>query len=116
MQQALRIFELPKLVRDADQDIRIRADADAAAIRKELAGWKRAVAQIGFRDRAKPGDRPRLRHRDSLGFRHMGRVNEAPPVIDGRIGKQPLDRARARPGDTVVHFARLLGGVDMNRS
>ena len=57
MLQTLAVFELAQFVGDVDQDIGIRADAEAAA---GVAGIhvrrKDAVAEAGFGDRAKPGD------------------------------------------------------------
>ena len=62
MRQPLRIFELPQFVGDADQHVGIRADAEAAAMLDEQRRGEDAVAEIGFGDRAEPGDRAASRH------------------------------------------------------
>src|SRR5260370_41794269 len=45
----------------------------------------------------------------------MGRMDKAPALIDYRMFEQPLDRPLARPGDALLDFLDLFGGVDVNR-
>ena len=37
-------------------------------------------------------------------------------AIEPHVVEQPFDRARAGPGHAVLHLARLLGGVDVDRA
>ncbi len=79
MREPLRILELAQLVRDANQHVGIRADAEAAALRPKQGGIERPIAKIGLGDRTKPGNGPRGRlvtYR--LNLRHMRRMDQAP--------------------------------------
>ena len=46
----------------------------------------------------------------------MGRMDQAPARINGRMFEQPLDRPSARPGDAFLDFPDLFSGMDMHRS
>ena len=115
MLQPLAIFELTQFVGDADQHIGIRADAEPAAGVEEFAGRKNAVAEARFGDRAEAGDGAAPGKRGDLRRGGVGRMDQAPAPIDGRMFEQPLDRPPARPGDAFLDFPDLFGGVDMNR-
>ena len=45
----------------------------------------------------------------------MGGMYQAPTRIDRRIGQEPFDRPRARPGQTVRDLLGLFGHMDMDR-
>ncbi len=47
---------------------------------------------------------------------HVGRVDEAPALIDRCILKQPLDRPCAGPGQAILDFLDLLGDVNVDRA
>ena len=115
MLQPLAIFELTQFVGHADQDIGVRADAEPAAGVEEFAGRKNAVAEARFGNRAEPCDGAASGKRGDLGCGGVGRMDQAPARIDGRMFEQPLDRPPARPGDAFLDFPDLFGGVDMNR-
>ena len=115
MLQPLAIFELTQFVGDADQYIGIGADAEPAAGVEEFAGRENAVAEARFGDRAEPGDGAAVGKRGDLCRGGVGRMDQAPAPIDGRMFEQPLDRPPARPGDAFLDFPDLFGGVDMNR-
>ena len=63
-------------------------------------------------DRAEAGDRAGARHAARLVIGHVGGVDEAPALIDVGVVEQPFDRPRARPGEAVLDFLDLFGGVD----
>ena len=105
MFQPLAIFELTQFVGDADQDVGIGADAEPAACVEEFAGRKNAVAEACFGHRAEPCDGAALRKRGGFRRGHVGRMDEAPALIDGRMFEQPLDRPPARPGDAFLDFS-----------
>ena len=67
--------------------------------------------------RAEKMPSPRLASVERCDFllRHVGRVNEAPALIDGRMFEQPLHRPLSRPGEAIFDLAHLLGGVDLDR-
>ncbi len=113
--QPLAIFELTQFVGDADQHVGIGADAEAATGVEEFAGRKNAVAEARFGNRAEAGDRAAAGKRCDLRRGRMGRMDQAPALIDGRMFEQPLDRPPARPGDAFLDFPDLFGGVDMHR-
>ena len=115
MFEPLAIFELAQFVGDADQDIGIRADAEPAACVEEFAGRKNAVAKARFGDRAEACDGAAFGKRGDLGRGGVGRMDQAPALIDRRMFEQPLDRPPARPGDAFLDFPGLFGGVDMDR-
>ena len=115
MLQPLAIFELTQFVGDADQYVGIRADAEPAARVKEFAGRKNAVAEARLGNRAEPGDRAAPGERGDFSRGHMGRMDQAPAPIEGRMFEQPLNRPPARPGDAFLDFPDLFGGVDMHR-
>ena len=46
----------------------------------------------------------------------MGRMDEAPALIDRRMFEQPLDRSPARPGQAILDFSDLFGGMDVDRA
>src|SRR5262249_19203600 len=98
MFQPLAIFELAQFVGDADQDMGMCADAEPAARFKELTSRKNAVAEARLGDRAEAGDGTTSRKRGDFCRSHMGRMDEAPALIDRRMFEQPLDRPTARPG------------------
>ena len=83
---------------------------------EEAAAVEDAVAEIGFGDRAKAGDRAargqagRSRPR-SCGWRGSG-------TSAGRrgVGEQPFDRPRARPGEAILDLLHLLGDMDVDRA
>jgi hypothetical protein len=52
-----------------------------------------AIAEIGFGDRAKTGDRSTVRHAPGFILSHVGRMDEAPAAIDGRMVEKPVDGA-----------------------
>ena len=115
--QPLRIFELAQLGRDADADIGVGADAEAPAGAEVVRRIEDAVAEIGLGDRTEAGDRaasaPASRVSPSI---HVGRVDEAPVLVDARMVEEPPHRPRARPGDAVLDFLDLLGDVDVDRT
>src|SRR5437879_9959110 len=111
----MAVFELRPFVGHADQDIGSRADADPAAGTEEFTGWENAVAEAGFGDRGEPCDGAAPGKRGDLCRGGVGRMDQAPAPIDGRMFKQPLNRPPARPGDAFLDFPSLFGGVDMNR-
>ncbi|MGY3120070.1 hypothetical protein ACVWXQ_004007 [Bradyrhizobium sp. S3.14.4] len=42
-------------------------------------------------------------------------MDETPALIDRRVLQQPLHRPSSRPGQAIVDFLHLLGGMDMHR-
>ncbi|MGY2918481.1 hypothetical protein ACVWYP_004111 [Bradyrhizobium sp. USDA 3262] len=84
------------------------------AARNSRAG-KDAVAETCFGDGAEAGNRAAARERRDFLLRHVGRVNQAPPLIDGGMFEQPLHRPLSRPGEAIFHLAHLFGGMDVDR-
>ena len=113
--QALRIFELPQLLGDADPDIGIGADAEASAALHERGAVEDAVAEIGLGDRAEPGHRAARGEPARLVVGHVRRVDQAPAPVDLGVVEQPFDRPRARPGEAVLDLLHLLGDVHVDR-
>ena len=112
--EALRVFELTQFAGDIDQHIRVRADPECAAAVEESAAIENAVAEIAFGDRAEAGGRAACGERSGLGIGHVGGVDQAPALVDGRIVEQPFDRPLAGPGETGLDLAHLLGRVDVH--
>src|SRR4051794_18771080 len=115
MLEPLAIFELAQFVGDAHKHIGIRADPEASAGVEEFTPWKNAVTKAGLSDRAQACDRAGPGERANFLIRRVGRVNEAPTLIDGCVFQQPLYRPQARPGDAIVDLPDLLSGVNMHR-
>ena len=113
--QPLAIFELTQFVGYTDQDIGVGADAEPAAGVKEFTGRENAVAEARFGNRAEACDGAAPGKCGDLGRGGVGRMDQAPAPIDGRMFEQPLNRPPARPGDAFLDFLDLFGGVDMNR-
>jgi hypothetical protein len=42
-------------------------------------------------------------------------VNQAPAIVDRRVIEQPFDRPRVAYRQTILHFADLLGDMDVDR-
>ncbi|MGY3697366.1 hypothetical protein ACVIGA_007446 [Bradyrhizobium sp. USDA 3240] len=82
---------------------------------KEFARRKDAVAEACFGHRAEAGNRAASGERSDFPFRHVGRVNQAPASIDGRVFQQPFHRPLPRPGHAILHLTHLFGGVDVDR-
>src|SRR3569623_209821 len=79
-------------------------------------GGEDAVAEIGFGHRAKSRDRAARRERRAFALVDMGRMNQAPALVDIGIVEKPLHRPSPAPSDTSVVLADLFGGVDMQRA
>ena len=73
-----------------------------------------AVAEIGFRDRAKTRDGAAGGQPLRLVVRQMRRVHEAPALVDVRMIEQPFDGTRTGRGDAIFDFLRLLGGMNVD--
>ena len=73
------------------------------------------VAEARLGNRAEACDGAAAGKRGDLYLGCMGRMDQAPAPIDGRMFEQPLDRPPARPGDAFLNFPDLFGGVNMNR-
>src|SRR5208282_5345236 len=101
---------------DANQHVRIRADAVAPALGDEDLRVEYAVAEICLGNRAKSGDRPGQRKALGLALGHEGRMNEAPSPADRRVVEEELDRPRAQGGKAILNFGHLFGRMDMDRS
>ena len=46
---------------------------------------------------------------------HVGGVDQAPALVHGRVGEQPLHRARPVPGQAILDLLGLLGDVHVDR-
>ena len=82
MCQPLGIFELAQFVRDADQDVGVRADTVATPMPDELRSREGTVSKIGFGDRAEPGDGATGGQTPQLLVSHVGGVDQAPAPVD----------------------------------
>ena len=76
---------------------------------------KDAVAEVGLGGRRKAGDRAARREARHFAVGHVRRMDDAPALVDVRLRQQPLDRPHAAPRVAIVDFARLLGGMDVDR-
>ncbi len=115
MREALRIFERSQFFRHGNQNVGIRSDAIMAVFSEKRRSRKDAVAEIGFRDRAKTGNSTAFCHASRFGFRHVRRMNKAPAAIDRRVFKQPFHRSRTGKGERIFHFFRLFRHMNMDR-
>src|SRR4051794_36301873 len=115
MLEPLAIFELAQFVGDAHKHIGIRADPEASAGVEEFTPRKDAVGKAGLGDGAQARDRAVPGECANFLFRHVGRMNEAPTLIDGSVLQKPLDWPSARPGDAIFNLPDLLSGVNMHR-
>ena len=113
--QPLAIFELTQLAPwgHADQHVGVCADAEPAAGVKEVAGRENTVAEARLGNRAEACCCAAAGKRGDLGLGCMGRMDQAPAPIDGRMFEQPLDRPPARPCDAFLDLPGLFGGVDV---
>ena len=82
MLQALAVFEQAQFLRRVDQHIGIGADAEASIGGEIIRRRKDAVSEIGFGDRAEPGDRAAFRQLPGFAVGHVRRVHQAPALID----------------------------------
>src|SRR6516165_3924472 len=91
-QKPLGVFELTKLLRGPDDDVRIRSNAKPTSLGQKGARIEDAVAKIRLGHRAKSGDGAGSGHTAQLVGRRMGRVNETPMMVNWRMVEQPLHR------------------------
>ena len=83
--------------------------------RQELRGREDAVAQVGFGDRAKADGGAAGGDAFELASIDVRRMHQTPAIIDARhVSSEPGHGAAAAPAQTVFHFFRLLGDVDMH--
>ena len=94
----------------------VGTDAHASALGQEVHGGENAIAQIGFGGQAQAGNGLAAGHQADFFRVGMGGVDQAPACIDLDIVVEPLQRARAAPGQAVVDFLLLLGNMDMHRA
>ena len=64
----------------------------------------------------RPATAPVLANAAEFVVRRMGRVNEAPALIDAGVFQQPLHRTPSRPRHAIFDFLDLLGGMNMHRA
>ena len=64
----------------------------------------------------RPATAPGARQVSRFSLIHVGRVHEAPLFVDARMVDEPPHRPGARPGDAVLDFLHLLGGMDVDWS
>ena len=62
-----------------------------------------------------PATAPLAARRATFRGIHVGRMDQAPAVIDRRVIQQPGDRARTAPGEAVGNLLLLFGDVDVDR-
>uniref|UniRef100_A0A0S6YZH3 Uncharacterized protein n=1 Tax=Mizugakiibacter sediminis TaxID=1475481 RepID=A0A0S6YZH3_9GAMM len=95
--------------------MRVGADAEPAAGVEIFAETEQAVAEVGLGGRAQPGDRAGGGQAARLLLGHVRGVHETPARIHLRVIEQPLHRPRVAHRQRVLHFAELLGDVDVDR-
>ena len=113
--QPLRPFELPHFGERVDHRVRVRADAEASPGLQIRSAGNDAVAEVGLGRWCEAGDGAARGESRDLAIGHVRRMDDAPSVVDVRLRQQPLDRPHAAPCVAFVDFARLLGGVDVDR-
>ena len=113
--QPADVFEPAQFLDRAGADIGIAADAETTAIGQVFAQRKDAVAEVRLGRLAQP--RHRAARRETRTFRgiDVGRMDQAPAMIDRRMIQQPGDRARTAPGEAVGDLLLLFGDVDVDR-
>ena len=89
---------------------------NAPPAREVFRGREHAIPQIRLGDRAQP--RHRATRGEPRGFAviEVRGVHQAPATIHRHMVQQPLHRPRARPRQTLFHFAGLFGGMDVHRT
>lgn len=112
----LSILQKTQFLGSVDQDVGVRADAETTALVEEAARREYPVAEIGFRDRAKPGHCAARDHAVDLGVSDMRGMDEAPMLVDGQSVEQQFDRTFAAPGQAVLDLPGLFGDVDVHRA
>ena len=115
--QPLRPFELAQLRERIDDGVRIAADAEAAAVRSEVrlgAGnvpSPRSASVVGARPATAPlAASPSTSRSVMCVACTMHQRSSTPACVE-----QPFDRTHAAPRVALVHLARLLGDVDVDR-
>ncbi|MCY1311773.1 hypothetical protein D9M70_621210 [compost metagenome] len=94
----------------------VGADAHAPALGEEVHRRENAVAEVGFGGQAQAGDSAAFGHRRDFFRVGVGRVDQAPALIDVDILVQPLQRTSAAPAQAVVDFFLLFSDVDVHRA
>ncbi|MCY1440838.1 hypothetical protein D9M71_571270 [compost metagenome] len=94
----------------------VGTDTHAAAQGEEVHRREDPVAEVGFGGQAQAGDGATLGHRRDFFRVGVGRVDQAPALIDVDVFVQPLQRSTTTPGQAVVDFFLLLGDVDVHRA
>src|SRR5690349_20263892 len=94
----------------------VRTDADLAA-RVEI-GFQREepIAEIRLRRRTKADDRAARSKATHLRVSEMRRMHETPARIDRSVIEQPFDWPGVADRQRILHFADLLGDVDVDRA
>ena len=93
MREPLAVLERAQFLRGVDQDVGIGAGANPSACLEKPQRRENAVAQIGFGDRTQSYNRAAYGQRIGFGIVQVGRVDQAPALIQPGMIEQPVDRA-----------------------
>ena len=94
----------------------VGANAHPSALGEEVHRRKNPVTKVGFSGQAEAGDGLAPGHQRDFFRIGVGRMDQAPALIDLGIFVEPLQRTATAPAQAVVDFLLLLGDVDMYRA
>ena len=112
--QALAIFQHAQFFEQGDVDIAVGADAETATRGQKFGAVENTIAQVGFGDRAEPGNGAGFCKRGGFALGHLRGVNGAPARRKRGVVKQPFHRARTAMGLHLVDLGHLFGDVDVD--
>src|SRR5262249_39354775 len=112
--EALAVFEPAQLLDRTERNVAVGADAPAPARFYIGQQGEEAVAEIALGRGAEPRDRSGGGEPPGLGVVHVGRMDQAPGLIDRRVVEEPLHGPRTRPRQALLDLAGLLGDVNVD--